>query len=147
METKSEAPTSWGPPLEQDMGRTLALGLGLWIGLIGAVTATGVLAAFDAQERAALGAFGAIFALAAYKLDEEMGRFVRASRSLWVAVSIFDAAVGIALLTHATGVLLAAAPLALAAHLALYDRGLLARAASPLRSPEAKSPGARPAAT
>ena len=132
---------------QEDMGRTLALGLALWIGVIAAVTAAGVLAQLDAQERAALGAFGAIFALAAYKLDEEMGRFVRGARGLGVAASIFDAAVAIALVMNFTGLLIAAGPFTLAAHLALYDRGLLARAAAAVRSGEAKSPGARPAAT
>jgi len=133
--------------LKEDMSKTLALGLALWIGVIAAVTATGVLAQFDSQERAALGAFGAIFALAAYKLDEEMGRFVRGARGLAVAVSIFDAAAAIAFFANFTGLLIAAGPFALAAHLALYDRALLARAAESFRSPEARSPGARPAAT
>ena len=79
--------------MTEDTGHTLALAIALWIGAIAAVTASGILAEFDAAERSALGAFGAIFALAAYKLDEEMGRFVRGARGLAGAESFaqFDA--------------------------------------------------------
>ena len=133
--------------MTEDTGHTLALAIALWIGAIAAVTASGILAEFDAAERSALGAFGAIFALAAYKLDEEMGRFVRGARGLAWAAVVLDAAAAIALLGHFTGLLLGAAPIAFAAHLALYDRGLLAGAAGALRSRAAKSPGARQAAT
>jgi hypothetical protein len=130
--------------LQVDIGRTLGVGLGLWIGAVAAGAATGVFERLDSAERVALIVFGTIFALAAYRLDHDLGRFVRAARRLGLATLVFDTAALIGLAGGSEAILLASLPLALAAHLALYDR---ARRSPAVRSAAAKSPGAHPAAT
>lgn len=132
--------------LDEDTGRTLGVGLILWIAAVASAAATGGLDAFAAEERLALGAFGTVFAVAAYRLDEKLGPFVRGHRRLGTAAALFDIATVIGLATPLGAILLASVPLGVAAHLALYDRGRRAPARA-ITSPAAKSPGARPAAT
>ena len=133
--------------LDEDMGRTLAVGLILWIGAVAAGGISGVFARFEPEERMALVIFGTLFAIAAYRLDDALRNFVRAMPRLGLAAAAFDGALLAGFATPHREILVAAIPLAAAAHLALYDRGRAAAAARPVRSPEAKSPGARPAAT
>jgi hypothetical protein len=140
-----EAPTSWGPP--EDTGRTLAVGLILFIGAVAAGAFSGVLARFAPEERLALTLFATIFTIAAYRLDAPLRDFVRSLPRLGVAAGVFDIAVLAGIATPHGEILIAAIPLAAAAHLALLDRGRVATASSPVRSTAAKSPGARPAAT
>ena len=106
-----------------------------------------MLDAFDTRERMALAIFGAIFAVATYRLDAALGNYVRGLRHLGAAVAVFDVAIAIGVFTPYGAILLAAIPLAAASHLALYDRGRLAPATRPVTSTAAKAPGARPAAT
>ena len=132
---------------QEDMGRTLAVGLSLWIGAVAAGAVSGVFSRFDPEERMALVIFGTLFAVAAYRLDAELRSFVRALPRLGVAAAAFDAAIVAGIATPHGEILIAAIPLAAAAHLALHERAGAATAAAPVRSPAAKSPGARPAAT
>ena len=136
---------NWQPA--EDTGRTLAVGLIVWIGAVAAGAASGVLARFEPEERMALIIFGTLFAIAAYRLDEGLRDFVRALPRLAVAAAAFDAAILAGIATPHGEILVAAIPLAAAAHLALFDRRCPAASAAPVRSPAAKSPGARPAAT
>ena len=133
--------------LKEDLGRTLAVGLTLWIGAVAAGAFSGVLARFDPEERMALVIFGTLFAIVAYRLDDQLRDFVRALPRLGVATAVFDAGILAGIATRHGEILIAAVPLAVAAHLALHDRRRAATAASPVRSTAAKSPGARPAAT
>ena len=133
--------------LPEDMGRTLVVGLTLWIGAVAAGAFSGVLARFDPEERMALVIFGTIFAVAAYRLDDTLRDFVRALPRLGVAAAAFDLAILVGIATPQGEILIAAIPLAAAAHLALHERRRAVTAASPLRSTAAKSPGARQAAT
>jgi hypothetical protein len=142
---KEEDMESRNPP--EDMGRTLAVGLTLWIGAVAAGALSGVLARFEPEERMALAIFGTLFAVAAYRLDEALRDFARALPRLGVAAAAFDLAILAGIATPHGEILIAAIPLAAAAHLALIDRGRAAGASRPVRSPAAKSPGARPAAT
>ena len=129
--------------LREDMGRTLALGVALWVGAVAAGALAGVFGRFEAEERLALGIFGTIVAVGAYRLDESLGPYVRALPRLAWAAAVLDLAVIVGIVTPYREILIAAVPLAAAGHLALYDRGRGAR----ITSPAAKSPGARPAAT
>ena len=131
----------------EDMGRTVAVGLILWIGAVAAGAASGVLARFEPEERMALVLFGTLFALAAYRLDDALREFVRAFPRLGIAAAAFDLAIVAGIATPHGEILIAAIPLAAVAHLALHGRRRPAPSAGPLRSPAAKSPGARPAAT
>ena len=139
-EMSRKAPTSWGPPAEA-LGRTLGVGLALLIGAVAAGAATGVLDAFDTRERMALATFGAIFAVAAYRLDAALGNYVRGLRHLGAAAAVFDVATAIGIFTPYGAILLAAIPLAAASHLALYDRGRLVPATRPVTPTAAKEIG------
>jgi hypothetical protein len=108
---------------------------------------SGVFARFEPEERMALVIFGTLFAVASYRLDAELAAFVRALPRLGIAVAAFDLAILAGIATPYGEVLIAAIPLAAAAHLALHDRRGSATSAAPVRSPAAKSPAARPAAT
>lgn len=141
------------PGIPDDAPRTLATALAAWAGLVALGAADGVFARLDPAVDGALAAFGALFALAACGLDRSVGAAVDRVPLVvpgGIALAV-DAAVAIGLAAHGWVGLTAgpwalvaffAAPVAVAAHVATARR-LAAR----LRSPAAKSPGARPAAT
>jgi hypothetical protein len=135
-------------------GRTVALALGVWLGLVALAAADGVFLRLGGALDAALAAFAALFAAASYALDREVRQWVdEAPVAIVAAVALGgDAALAMALaasgapaLAGGALALLAffAAPVALAAHLPLAR----AWAGRRLRSAARRSPGARPAAS
>lgn len=129
----------------EDTFRTLAVGVLAWIATVAGAARSGLLADVALEESIAAGLFAIGFALAAYRLDAELGDYLRSAPHLPTVALALDAVI---VASFAAGPfvpgLLAAAPLAVVAHAALLAR----RPRAPvLRSPAAKSPGARPAAT
>ena len=145
--------------MQEDTPFTIAVALGLWGAGVAFASFAGVFTKLSPATFEALAVFAAAFAVASYFLDLRLRDFARRlqGRTLMEAVLAVDgllllAAVGLARADGAWRDSLAAFPFALAAlylapialviHAAQIDRHRLS-----VRSREAKSPGATPAAT
>lgn len=141
------------PSVEEDTRLTILLALGLWAAGVVAGAAAGVFTRLGLELVVALAAFACAFAGAVYALDANVRAFTKARADrlktmlpLLASVAALDLAFTpwderLAAFPHAA-VVLFVLPLAIVAGVALAD----ARGVAALRSPEAKSPGASPAA-
>ena len=142
----------------EDTRVTVMVVLALWLGAVLAGSGAGVFAKLATEEVLALAAFATAFALATYRLDAEVRRFVLAHWATLPAALVLDAVVGLdaivawraapasdllGTLPHSAA-LLFALPLAAMTTAAAIERR---RTRKKVRSAQPKSPGATPAAT
>jgi len=125
----------------EDARVTVGVAIAFWGATVLGASATGLFGKLAFEETAALIAFATIFALAAYFLDPSVRAFVDGLRHRAALAIAIDVAV--ALTWTYVPALLFGLPLAAVA----TATALTLRDAPRVRSVEAKSPGARPAAT
>jgi hypothetical protein len=126
--------------LPEDARVTLGAAIAVWGATVVGAAASGLFELLVVEESVTLVAFATIFALATYLLDPAVRAYVDAFRYRAVIAIVLD--VSVALAWTSVPALLFGLPLAAVATLAA-----LARGKTRVTSREAKSPGARPAAT